>query len=145
MVAASIGLSTAMENSGLAYRIGKALIDLFQPVGPVGLLFGVNIATTVLNAFVSNSASVSLVFPIAYSVTLFNNCVLIFLIVYSKQIAKNSTDISLRGIVYNVMMVRCSTKIEELIVIKLVLSLSLCLVCRLVAPILQHQSVIRRI
>ena len=66
MVASSIGLSSAMQNSGLALRIGTSLIDLFAPVGELGLLFGIYIATTVLNAFVSNSASVSLMFPIAY-------------------------------------------------------------------------------
>jgi di/tricarboxylate transporter len=66
MVASSIGLSWRMQNSGLALRIGTVLVELFAPVGELGLLFGIYIATTVLNAFVSNSASVSLTFPIAY-------------------------------------------------------------------------------
>jgi di/tricarboxylate transporter len=68
MVASSIALSVAMQNSGLAYRIGTQLVNLFAPVGDLGLLFGMYIATTVLNAFVSNSAAVSLTFPIAYVV-----------------------------------------------------------------------------
>lgn len=69
MVASSIGLSSAMQNSGLALRIGTSLIELFSPVGELGLLFGIYIATTLLNAFVSNSASVSLTFPIAYVIS----------------------------------------------------------------------------
>jgi hypothetical protein len=87
----------------------KTLIDLFTPVGPVGLLFGLNIATTVLNAFVSNSASVSLVFPIGYSVSNSQRrrrrrpwCNRSNESGFG-QIAKNS-NISLRGITYNVMM-----------------------------------------
>lgn len=68
-----------MENSGLALRIGRSIVDLFGPVGDIGVHFGLNLATTLLNAFVSNSASVSLLFPIGYS------------------IAKSSTTISLRA------------------------------------------------
>lgn len=66
MVASSIGLSSAMENSGLSARMGASLIDLFAPVGDAGLLVGLYLAVCILTAFVSNSAAVSLVFPIAY-------------------------------------------------------------------------------
>jgi di/tricarboxylate transporter len=68
MIAASIGLSSAMINSGVALRIGTVLVTLFEPIGELGLLFGVYVTTAMLTAFISNSASVSLVFPIAYVV-----------------------------------------------------------------------------
>jgi di/tricarboxylate transporter len=68
MTASSVGLSSAMLNSGVAMRIGTVLVHLFEPVGELGLLFGIYLTTALLTAFISNSASVSLVFPIAYVV-----------------------------------------------------------------------------
>ena len=56
MVASAIGLSSAMDNSGLANRMGHALTTLFGQ-SELGLLFGVYVGTTILNAFVSNSAA----------------------------------------------------------------------------------------
>jgi di/tricarboxylate transporter len=93
MVAASIGLSSGMQNSGLALRIGTVLVDLFAPVGELGLLFGVYIATTVLNAFVSNSASVSLTFPIAYVIAQNSKVINVHMICYILMLA-GSADFS---------------------------------------------------
>jgi di/tricarboxylate transporter len=93
MVAASIGLSSGMQNSGLALRIGTVLVELFEPVGELGLLFGIYIATTVLNAFVSNSASVSLTFPIAYVIALHSEVINVPMICYVLMLA-GSADFS---------------------------------------------------
>jgi di/tricarboxylate transporter len=58
-----------MQNSGLAYRIGSQLVNLFERrSASSACCLACIIATTVLNAFVSNSAAVSLTFPIAYVV-----------------------------------------------------------------------------
>lgn len=93
MVASSIGLASAIENSGLALRIGTCLVQLFEPIGELGLLFGIYIATTVLNAFVSNSASVSLIFPIAYVIATQSQVLNVRMICYILMLA-GSADFS---------------------------------------------------
>jgi len=86
MIAGSIGFSTAVSNSGLSNAIASNLQLLLAPLGDLGLVFSIYIAVAVLNAIVSNKASVSLVFPIAW------------------QIALNSQTISQRCIIYTLMM-----------------------------------------
>jgi len=68
MIAGSIGFSTAISNAGLDRAIALNLISLFQPLGELGILFSIYISVAVLNAVISNKASVSLIFPIAWAV-----------------------------------------------------------------------------
>ena len=86
MVAMAIALSAAIENSGLARAISTAFTALFAPVGDIGLMFGIYIATVLLNSMVSNSAAVSLTFPIAF------------------RIAQESPTISVKAMSYMLMM-----------------------------------------
>jgi di/tricarboxylate transporter len=65
LIAASFGLGAAMEASGLAAEIGKLLVDGFEPLGNVGILAGVLLATMVLTELLSNNAAAVLMFPVA--------------------------------------------------------------------------------
>ncbi|MFA5884017.1 MAG: SLC13 family permease [Acidimicrobiia bacterium] len=65
MIAASFGLGAAMEVSGLAAKIGQLLVDGFEPLGAVGILAGVLLATMILTELLSNNAAAVLMFPIA--------------------------------------------------------------------------------
>jgi di/tricarboxylate transporter len=67
MVAASFGLGTAMENSGLAGALAGGLIGMFDGWGTLGVLFGVVLATALVTEVVTNNAAAALVFPIAYA------------------------------------------------------------------------------
>jgi di/tricarboxylate transporter len=65
LIAASFGLGAAMEASGLAAEIGQLLVESFQPMGEVGILAGVLLATMILTELLSNNAAAVLMFPIA--------------------------------------------------------------------------------
>jgi len=65
LIAASFGLGAAMEASGLAAEIGQLLVESFQPMGDVGILAGVLLATMILTELLSNNAAAVLMFPIA--------------------------------------------------------------------------------
>lgn len=66
-IAASFAVGRALEDTGAAAAIANVLVGLGQPFGLVGLLAAIYITTTFLNAFVSNNASVALMFPVAVS------------------------------------------------------------------------------
>lgn len=65
MIAASFGLGAAMQVSGLAAEVGQLLVDGFEPLGAVGILAGVLLATMILTELLSNNAAAVLMFPIA--------------------------------------------------------------------------------
>ncbi len=68
VIAAALGLGRAMEASGAAALIGRGIIVASQPFGPVGVLAGVIIATSLLTQLITNNGAIALVFPIALSV-----------------------------------------------------------------------------
>ncbi|KAI8811597.1 hypothetical protein BJ742DRAFT_851023 [Cladochytrium replicatum] len=63
-VGTSLGLGTAMTNSGAAQFVAKGLVDASANTGEAGLLIVVYVLTVILNAIVSNNASVALSYPI---------------------------------------------------------------------------------
>jgi di/tricarboxylate transporter len=65
MIAASFGLGAAVQSSGLAAELARLLVDGFEPLGDVGILAGVLLATMVLTELLSNNAAAVLIFPIA--------------------------------------------------------------------------------
>lgn len=65
LIAASFGLSAALEASGLAWLVAHALVDAFGVLGSVGVLLGVVVATVALTELVTNNAAAVLMFPIA--------------------------------------------------------------------------------
>jgi di/tricarboxylate transporter len=67
LIAAALGLGAAVSTSGLGDVLGEVIVSVFAPLGPVGTLAGVLIATMALTESVSNNAAAALVFPIALS------------------------------------------------------------------------------
>jgi di/tricarboxylate transporter len=68
VIAASLGLGSAMEASGAAILIGDAIVDASAGAGPRGLLTGVFLATMVLTGLITNNAAAAIMFPIALAV-----------------------------------------------------------------------------
>jgi di/tricarboxylate transporter len=68
LMATSFGLGIAINDSGLAGQIGRLVVDLFQPIGDVGVLAGILIATMLMTELLSNNAAAVLMFPIALAV-----------------------------------------------------------------------------
>jgi len=65
LIAAAFALGEALKGSGAAAAVAGSLVGLFRPLGAVGVLFGLYAACATLSAFISNTAAVALLFPIA--------------------------------------------------------------------------------
>ncbi len=65
IIVLSLALGTAMIKSGAAILLADSLISVFMPLGKIGLLFGIYLITTFLAAYITNVASVGIIFPIA--------------------------------------------------------------------------------
>jgi di/tricarboxylate transporter len=51
----------------MAGSIAGVLIDIFEPFGAIGILFGVYLIANILTEFITNIAAASIAFPIAYA------------------------------------------------------------------------------
>ncbi|CAN5804019.1 SLC13 family permease [soil metagenome] len=67
VIAAAFGLAEAITTTGLAETLAGLLVGAFAPLGVVGALLGVLVATAVLTEMVTNNAAAALMFPIAIS------------------------------------------------------------------------------
>lgn len=67
IAAFAIAIGKALIKTGVAEIMADSLLTVFEPMGLVGLLFGIYIATNLLTEFVTNAAAASIVFPIALS------------------------------------------------------------------------------
>jgi di/tricarboxylate transporter len=65
LIAASFGLGAAVEQSGLGVVVADLLLAVFLPLGVLGALAGVLLATIALTELVSNNAAAVLLFPVA--------------------------------------------------------------------------------
>ncbi len=65
LIVMALAFGTAMLKTGAAEMIANFLIDIFKPLGDVGILVGLYIITTLLAGFITNKAAVAIVFPIA--------------------------------------------------------------------------------
>ncbi len=65
IIVMSLALGTAMIKTGAAGMIADWLLTIFQPMGNIGALFGIYLITTILAAYITNKASVGIIFPIA--------------------------------------------------------------------------------
>lgn len=70
LIAFGVGLSTAIESSGLSVVLAWAVADLFYPLGDIGILAGLFIVTVILNMVIGNAASVSIMWPIGYRIAI---------------------------------------------------------------------------
>ena len=65
LMAGSLCLGLAMQNSGLAERIGDGLVNLLQGLGPIAIVSGLYLLTSLLTEVMSNTATAAVLTPIA--------------------------------------------------------------------------------
>ncbi len=65
LIAAALGLATAMQTSGLAESLATGLVDLLGRFGSTGVLLALMLATLLLTEMVTNNAAALLMVPIA--------------------------------------------------------------------------------
>ena len=65
MIGAAFGISRAIEQTGLAGAIADGVVGVTQRIGPLALLVGVYLITTVMTELLTNAAAAALVFPVA--------------------------------------------------------------------------------
>jgi di/tricarboxylate transporter len=68
LMATSFGLGIAINDSGLADQIARLVVGIFQPLGDLGVLAGILVATMLMTELLSNNAAAVLMFPIALAV-----------------------------------------------------------------------------
>jgi di/tricarboxylate transporter len=68
LIAALLPLGTAMQTTGLAENLAQAVTDTLQPLGPIAVLAGIFIFTSLLTQLMSNAAAVVLVAPIGLGI-----------------------------------------------------------------------------
>ena len=70
IIVLSLALGVAMRKTGVAQIIGQSFIDVMMPFGLIGIMFGIYFITALLASFITNLASVAIMFPISLSVAL---------------------------------------------------------------------------
>ncbi len=65
LIASAFGLGAAVTQSGLGDALAGVLVAGLQPLGTIGALAGVLLATMALTELISNNAAAALLFPIA--------------------------------------------------------------------------------
>ena len=63
-----LSLGTAMESTGAADLMATSVVGALEPLGPVAILSGLFLLTTLLTAIISNNAAAVLLVPVAISV-----------------------------------------------------------------------------
>lgn len=61
----AIGISKALITTGTSDLMATSFLAIFEPLGAIGILFGIYITTNLLTEFVTNAAAASIVFPVA--------------------------------------------------------------------------------
>jgi di/tricarboxylate transporter len=70
LIAAAFGVGAAVEGSGLAQIVADGLVGTLDPLGTVGIVLGVVLATTFLTEVITNNAAAVVIFPIALSIAI---------------------------------------------------------------------------
>jgi di/tricarboxylate transporter len=68
MIAASLGLGTAMEKTGAARFIADGLVWTFQGAGAAGPVIGIVLATALITELVTNNAAAAIMYPVGAAV-----------------------------------------------------------------------------
>jgi di/tricarboxylate transporter len=68
VIAASLGIARALEQSGAAAAIAGLVVAAGVGLGPLGVLAGVYLVTMLLTELITNNAAAALVFPVATAV-----------------------------------------------------------------------------
>ena len=67
-IAAALGIGKAIGNSGLAEVIATYFIHLVKPLGPLGIIGGIFILTSIYTEIITNNASAAILFPFVLGV-----------------------------------------------------------------------------
>lgn len=70
LIAAMIPMSAAIEKTGAASLLSDGLVQMLGSYGPIALLAGIYLATSVLTLFISNTACAVLLAPIALNASM---------------------------------------------------------------------------
>ncbi|MEH0158491.1 SLC13 family permease [Limibacter armeniacum] len=70
LLVSALALSKAFIDTGAAQMVSALYIQLFYPLGQIGILSGLFLLTVIITSFVTNVAAVSITFPIAYSASI---------------------------------------------------------------------------
>lgn len=65
LIACMLPMATALENSGGVAYMSEGLVTLLGSIGPIAVLAGLYILTSVFSQFISNTATAVLLFPVA--------------------------------------------------------------------------------
>lgn len=68
LIASAFGVGEAMQSAGLAENVATGLLDIFDGLGDLGIVFGLALATTLLTEVITNNAAVVVIFPVAMAV-----------------------------------------------------------------------------
>lgn len=67
LIAGMMPMSTALTNTGISKWIAESLVGSLNDMGPIAVMAGVYLVTSLLSTFISNSATAILVAPIAWA------------------------------------------------------------------------------
>jgi di/tricarboxylate transporter len=66
-IAAAIGVSRALQNSGAADLIARSTINISRGYGPLGVMAAIFLITNIFTEIITNNAAAAITFPIAYA------------------------------------------------------------------------------
>jgi len=70
IIALGLALGAAMIKTGAADLIAHSFVYIFEPLGVIGLMFGIFLVANLMSAFMFNAAAAIIIFPIALSISL---------------------------------------------------------------------------
>jgi len=73
IIALGLALGVAMIKTGVADMIANSFVLIFEPLGVIGLMFGIFLVANILSAFMFNAAAAVIIFPVSLSIALTMN------------------------------------------------------------------------
>ncbi len=73
IIALGLALGAAMIKTGAADLIANSFVFVFEPLGVIGMMFGIFMVANILSAFMFNAAAAVIIFPISLSIAVSMN------------------------------------------------------------------------